>query len=143
MRLSPLLLQMSKETKTIKQSEFFPSVKPKEIYDAFLDSKKHSAMTGGKAIADSHVGGKFTAWDGYISGTNLELEDGKRIVQTWETTEWPEGAGPSQLEWTLVEKDGGTEVTMVHSQVPASQSESYRTGWLDYYWTPMKSYFQK
>jgi activator of HSP90 ATPase len=129
--------------KTIKQTEFFPSVKPRQIYDAFLDGKQHSAMTGAKATADSHVGGKFTAWDGYISGTNLELDPGKRILQEWQTSEWPEGAPPSHLEWTFVEKEGGTEVTMVHSKVPASQSESYKQGWIDYYWTPMKAYFAK
>jgi activator of HSP90 ATPase len=132
---------MPESTTTIKQTEFFPSVKPQQIYDAFLDGKKHSQMTGGKATADAHVGGKFTAWDGYISGTNLELDPGRKIVQTWETTGWPKGAEPSRLEWTFVEKDGGTEVTMVHSNVPAEQADSYRGGWVDYYWTPMKAYF--
>jgi activator of HSP90 ATPase len=132
---------MPDSTKTIKQSEFFPSVKPIEIYEAFLDGEKHTKMTGGKATADDRVGGKFTAWDGYISGTNVDLDKGKRILQEWQTAEWPEGAAPSLLEWTFVEKEGGTEVTMVHSRVPAAQAESYRQGWTDYYWTPMKQYF--
>jgi len=127
--------------KTIQQTEFFPGVSPEKIYDAFLDGRKHSLMTGGKATASAKVGGKFTAWDGYISGANLELEEGKRIVQTWTTTEWPEGAPPSRLEWTFCAKEGGAEVTMVHSGVPDSQAESYRTGWVDYYWSPMKEYF--
>ncbi len=112
-----------------------------QVYDAILDGKKHSKMTGSKATGDATVGGKFTAWDGYISGTNLELEPGKRILQDWQTSEWPEGAPPSQLEWTFAEKDGGTEVTMVHSKVPAAQADSYKQGWIDYYWTPMKEYF--
>ena len=128
-------------TKTITQSEFFPSVRPMRIYDALLDGKKHSKMTGAKATGDAAVGGKFTAWDGYISGTNLELEPGRRIVQEWQTSEWPAGAPPSHLEWTFAEKDGGTEVTMVHSNVPAAQADSYKQGWIDYYWTPMKEYF--
>ena len=134
---------MAAGMKTIKQSEFFPSVKALRIYEAFLDGKKHTAMTGAKATAGSKVGDTFTAWDGYISGKNLELERGKRILQEWQTTEWPENAPPSVLEWTFVEKDGGTEVTMVHSKVPTSQAESYRQGWIDYYWAPMKEYFAK
>jgi activator of HSP90 ATPase len=128
-------------TRTIKQSEFFPSAKPLAIYEAFLSGPKHSKMTGAKATADSHVGGTFTAWDGYISGKNLELDPGKRILQEWQTSDWPEGSPPSLLEWTFEEKDGGTEVTLVHSGVPAAQAESYRQGWIDYYWTPMKEYF--
>jgi activator of HSP90 ATPase len=134
---------MSAPTKTIRQSEFFPSVKRGQIYDALLDGRKHSDMTGAKATGEASVGAKFTAWDGYISGTNLELESGKRIVQEWQTSEWPESAAPSRLEWTFVEKDDGTEVTMVHSDVPALQAESYRQGWIDYYWTPMKAFFAK
>lgn len=134
---------MAAATKTIKQTGFFPSVQPERIYHAFLNGKEHTEMTGSKATAGPKVGDKFTAWDGYISGKNLELDPGKRILQEWQTTEWPEGAPPSHLEWTFAEKDGGTEVTMVHSKVPASQAESYRQGWIDYYWTPMKEYFAK
>ena len=132
---------MAAPTKTIHQSEFFPSTPAIRIYEALLDGRKHSKMTGAKATGDPHVGGKFTAWDGYISGANLELEPGVKIVQSWQTTEWPEGAEPSHLEWHFIEKDGGTEVKMIHSKVPASQAESYRQGWIDYYWTPMKEYF--
>ncbi len=131
------------KTRTITQSEFFTSVKPLEVYEALLDGKKHSKLTGGKATGSAVVGSKFTAWDGYISGTNLELEPGKRIFQTWQTTEWPEGAAPSNLEWLFKEVDGGTKVKMVHSKVPAEQADSYRQGWVDFYWTPMKAYFAK
>ena len=64
-------------------------------------------------------------------------------MQEWTTSEWPEDAPPSKIEWTFVQKDNGTEVTMVHSKVPESQVESYRQGWIDYYWGPLKKYFAK
>ncbi|MEQ1884892.1 MAG: SRPBCC domain-containing protein [Bryobacteraceae bacterium] len=134
---------MAAKTKTIKQGEFFPSVRAQEVYDALLDGKKHSKLIGSKCTGKPTVGSKFTAWDGYIAGKNIELEPSKRILQEWETTEWPEGAEPSLLEWTFTEKDGGTKVTLVHSKVPAEQTESYRQGWIDFYWTPMKAYFEK
>ncbi len=50
---------------------------PNEAYEASVDARKHSAFTGSKATCDAGVGGEFTAWDGYISGKNLELEKGK------------------------------------------------------------------
>ena len=130
----------AEKTKTIRQREFFPGVKPVQVYDALLNARKHATFTGAKATCDARVGGKFTSWDGYITGVNLELEPGRRIVQEWKTTEWPPASPPSRLEWTFAEKSGGTEVTMVHSQVPASQAESYRKGWIDYYWVPLKQY---
>jgi len=129
-------------TTTIKQTEFIPGVKPQEVYDALVDPRKHTAFTGAKATGQAKVGAKFTAWDGYITGRHLQLEPGKRLVQEWSTTEWPASVPPSRLEWTFQKKGDGTEVTMVHSEVPAEQAESYRQGWIDNYWDPLKQYFE-
>ncbi len=128
------------KTKTIRQKEFIP-VTPVEIYDAFLNEEKHTEFTGAKATCDRRVGGKFTAWDGYISGKNIRLENGRRIVQEWKTTEWPNGYGPSLIEFTFTPKAGGTEIRLTQKNVPAAQAESYKRGWADYYWTPLKKYF--
>jgi activator of HSP90 ATPase len=134
---------MKKPTKTIRQSVVIKEAEPLEVYDAFLKAKTHGAITGSKATCQPRVGGKFTAYDGYIWGKILELEEGHRIVQEWQTTEWPDDAPPSIAEFTFEEKNGGTELTMVHSEVPAEQAESYRQGWIDFYWDPLKTYFQK
>ena len=32
---------------------------------------------------------------------------------------------------------------MVHSEVPAEQEEELTQGWIDYYWEPLKNYFEK
>lgn len=130
------------KTKTIRQTEFLP-VKPVEIYDALLNEQKHTAFTGAKATCDRRVGGKFTAWDGYIVGKNVTLENGRRIVQEWKTSEWPEGYPPSLLEFTFKPKGEGTEIHMIQSNVPAIQAENYKKGWAEYYWTPLKKYFNK
>jgi activator of HSP90 ATPase len=133
---------MSKETKTIRQTELIPA-KPFDVYEAFMDEKKHTAFTGSKATSDPRVGGEFTAWDGYIFGKNLKLEKGKRIVQEWKTTEWPANYPISIVEFTFRETKNGTELTMVHQNVPAEQASSYRQGWIDFYWKPLKKYFKK
>lgn len=127
---------------TIRQKTLIPAA-PDEVYEALIDEKKHSEFTGSKATCDPRVGGKFTAWDGYISGKNLELEKGKRIVQEWMTTEWPEGHPFSRLELTFRKTEKGTEVRMVHSGVPSEQAADIRQGWIDFYWKPLKEYFKK
>jgi activator of HSP90 ATPase len=133
---------MKRKTTTITQKIVLPAL-PEEVYDALLDPKKHSEFTGSKATGKAIVGAKFTAWDGYISGRNLELEKGKRIAQEWVTTEWPEDYPPSKLEFTFKEVDGETELTMVHSDIPTDQEEELKQGWIDYYWKPLKNYFEK
>ena len=107
----------------------------------FCESSKHREFTGAAATGEAKEGAEYTAWDGYINGKHLELVRARKIVDEWRTSEWPEGFAPSRLEFRFADKDGGTEVTMVHSEVPESQAEAYRQGWVDYYWNPLKEYF--
>ena len=127
---------------TIEQTVFFQA-SPEEVYDALLDPKKHSEFTGSPATTSARKGASFTAWEGYITGRNLELVKGKKIVQEWKTTEWPDGYPVSRLELTLAAKKGGTELKMVHSNVPAEQVASYTSGWRSSYWDPLKDYLEK
>ena len=116
---------------------------PLEVYEAYVDPKKHAAFTGTAVEGTPRVGGKFTAGDGYITAKYIKLEPGKRIAHEWTTTEWPAGYPPSILELTLKPKGTGTELTMVHSKVPAEQAEYYAEGWMDFYWEPLKKHFAK
>jgi len=125
---------------TIKQTALIDA-SPLEVYEAYVDPKKHSAFTGQAATGTPRVGGRFTAGDGYIKGRYLELENGKRILHEWKTTEWPEGYPPSLLELTLKAKGKKTELTMVHSKVPEEQADYYAEGWKEFYWDPLKEYF--
>ena len=133
---------MKIKTTSITQKKLLPAL-PEAVYDALLDPKKHSKFTGSKATGNAKVGAKFTAWDGYISGRNIELEKGKRIVQEWITTDWPDQYPPSRLEFTFKEIEGKTEVTMVHSNIPTEQEQELKQGWIDFYWKPLKIYFEK
>jgi uncharacterized protein YndB with AHSA1/START domain len=115
---------------------------PQRVYAAWLDSEQHGSMTGGgPAEVDPVVGGRFSAWDGYISGQTLELEPPRRMLQAWRTTEFPDGSADSLLEVLIEPAPGGARLTLRHSKIPAGQSESYRKGWQDYYFKPMREYF--
>jgi uncharacterized protein YndB with AHSA1/START domain len=131
------------ELTTITQKVIIPKVSPKQVYEAYVNPKKHSEFTESKATGKPVVGGKFTAWDKYISGKFLELEEGKRVVQEWTSTDFPEGYPPSILEMTFCEVPKGTEITMVHSNVPKEIAEDASDGWVEFYWKPMKKYFKK
>lgn len=114
---------------------------PERVYRAWLSSQEHAAFTGGEAKIVPRTGGKFTAWDGYISGKTVELEPFKRIVQSWRTTEFPEGSPDSRLEILLEGLKAGTKVTLVQSEIPDGQGKQYKKGWHDFYFKPMKEYF--
>src|ERR1700679_2175144 len=91
---------------------------PEAVYAAWLDGVAHTQFTGSKATVVAEVGGQFTAWDGYIQGTNLELDPGRRIVQSWRTTEFSEADPDSRLEVILESEGSGTRLTLRHSEVP-------------------------
>jgi len=131
---------MSTTTETIHVSAVLPA-KPKAVYDAWIDGGKHAAMTGAAATSDPRVLGRFTAWDGYIEGSHLELASPKRIVQSWRSSEFPANASDSRLI-VLLEREGeGTRITVVHTDIPAGQGAQYESGWKTHYFKPMNRYF--
>jgi uncharacterized protein YndB with AHSA1/START domain len=113
----------------------------KRVYDAWLDSKEHGAFTGAKARVQAKVGGRFTAHDGYISGKTLELKPSRSIVQSWRTSEFPPDAPDSRLELRFEDAPNGTRLTLLHSGLPPGQADSYKSGWREYYFAPMREYF--
>ena len=121
--------------------EIFPA-SPREMYDAWLSSA-HGKMVGSTATVDPRVGGAFTAWDGYIRGTTLELEPYRRIVQAWRTTEFSAASPDSRLELLLEQVEGGTRLTIRHTEIPEGKSASLEQGWIDHYYRPMKEYFAR
>jgi uncharacterized protein YndB with AHSA1/START domain len=118
-------------------------VSPEAVYDAWLDSAGHTKMTGAEAEASDKVGAAFTAWDGYISGKNLELDRPQRIVQSWRTSEFSDADPDSTITVTLAPAKGGTALTLEHSGVPdGEEHQGYEDGgWADNYFKQMKAYF--
>ena len=116
---------------------------PQEIYEAWLDSVTHSEMTGGEASMSDEIGAEVSAHDGYITGRNLELVPGERIVQSWRTTEFGDAHEDSVITVMLEDTDEGALLTLVHSNVPDEQTSYERGGWQDYYFEPMKAYFSE
>jgi activator of HSP90 ATPase len=106
---------------------------PEAIYDAWLDSAVHSAMPGGAAVVGKNVGEPCSAWDGYISGSTQDLTAGKRIVQTWRTTEFDDADPDSRIVVELEPIKSGTRLTLSHTGAPDGQTTYEKSGWRDYY----------
>lgn len=116
--------------------------KPVEVYAALVDPRKHSEFTGSKAVGTDKLG-KFSTWGGYSFGKNIKLANGKRIEQEWQTADWPDGAKPSKTVFVFEAKGAGTLLKFTQTDVPLEQLENYKQGWIDYYWEPLKKYFNK
>src|SRR5512137_2855362 len=78
------------KTKTLHQSVVIET-DPHDVYEALMDSRKHTEFTGAKAKIGRHVGDSFSVCDGWVSGSNVELIPDNNIVQQWRSSDWPEG----------------------------------------------------
>ena len=125
----------------IQQTETFKA-NPHEIYEALMDSAKHSALTGSPANISREIGGDYSAYDGYITGKNLKLIPDREIVQSWRAVDWPEGKF-STVTFILLPIPDGTRLNFTHVDVPDGTEEEFTQGWIDNYWEPMKAFFEK
>lgn len=105
---------------------------PDAVYKALTDSTEHGAFTGEPA----NIGGdgeKWSAYGGKISGRNIELVPGKRVVQTWRPGNWAEGVH-SLVRFELTAEGEGTKLVLDHSGVPAEGGAHIDGGWHRMYW---------
>src|SRR5262245_13115557 len=124
-------------------SDLIP-VSLQDIYDVWLSSSGHEKITGGqKAQISAQDGAAFTVWNGYITGRNLKLEPGRRIVQSWRTTKFADTDPDSQIEMLLQPAAGGTTITVRHTNVPDGHTSYRDGGWQRSYFEPMKQYFER
>ena|ERR1039457_693644 len=126
-------------TKTIHQSARF-AASPATLFEMYLDSKKHSAATGGKATLSRKVGGAFTAWNKMLRGRNLMIVPNRLIVQSWRSVNFESGDADSILILEFSKAPGGGQVDLVHVNVPQQDHKGVTRGWPNYYWKPWKRY---
>ena len=117
-------------------------ISPEKAYQDWLDSAAPSSLSGSPAEIDPVIGGKFFAWEGYIYGKTLDLSPGKRIRQTWRTTEFPTESPDSILEVLFEPSGNGTRLTLIHTAIPEGQADEYEKGWREFYFDPMKAYYE-
>ena len=85
-------------------------------------------MTGGKAKASKKVGAAFSAWDGYIVGKNIELVPGKRIVQSWRTSEFAADDPDSTITLTSTPIEARSARSTLTHRERARWSDQLREG---------------
>ncbi|KAM3339392.1 activator of 90 kDa heat shock protein ATPase isoform X1 [Capsicum galapagoense] len=123
--------------KTITMTEKF-SCRAKDLFEILMDENRWKGFTQSNARISKEVGGEFTIFDGSVTGTNVELQGGKLIVQKWRFGSWPDGL-QSMVRIVFEEPQSGvTVVKLTHTDVPeedrygnATVVENTERGWRD------------
>ena len=119
------------------------SAPPARLFEMYMDSKKHSAATGGLAKLSRRVGGAFTAWGGQLRGKNLLIISNRMIVQSWRSVNFKKTDPDSILVLTFSKTARGGRVDLVHAGVPKQDHAGVKQGWPKYYWKPWRTYLTK
>lgn len=98
-------------------------------------------MTGMEAKLSAVVGGTSTMFDGLIAAMNVEMIEGKRLVQAWRPGNWDEGVY-SIARFDFAPDAGGTAITLTHTGYPDDAEKHLQAGWIERYWTPLKTHFR-
>lgn len=105
------------------------STSTKELFGLFTDPQRLSMLTCSKVVIEPKVGGKIEMFNGAVSGEVKEIEDGKKIVQSWRFNSW----APEQLStvtMTFNEKSSSAvEFVLEHKNVPNADLERAKAGW--------------
>jgi activator of HSP90 ATPase len=113
--------------------------KPQEVYNALINEDLIEQWSGTEATMDIKPNGLFSLWGGSIHGINLEVSPTK-IVQHWKEEVWDDY---SKCTFTITEKDGLTELHLLHEDIPESSVKDIDGGWDDYYLGPLKELLEE
>ncbi|KNA18076.1 hypothetical protein SOVF_074170 [Spinacia oleracea] len=133
--------------KTIKLSERF-RCRAGDLYEIMMDDNRWKGFTQSNAKISREVGGDFSIFDGSVTGTNVELQEGKLILQKWRFGNWPDGVF-STVKLIFEEPESGvTVVKLVQTDVPEEDRygngtvvENTERGWRDLIFQRIRAIF--
>lgn len=133
----------SVNTTTVTDTEEFRAP-ASELYQTFTDPQRITAFTRAapKVFEGAKKGGKYELFGGNVSGEYLELDEPKKIVQSWRLDQWPKGHF-SRLEIAFDQNDvdNVTVMRVTWSGVPVGQEDVTKRNWREYYVRSIKQTF--
>ena len=97
-------------------------------------------LIGSKAKVSTEAGASFSAFGGDLRGKTLHAKKNAVFVQTWRGGNWSKSDPDSILILIFREIETGTELELVHANVPDHDAEDVKNGWKEYYWKPWRAY---
>jgi activator of HSP90 ATPase len=146
----PLGEEISRSAEAIHMQVNFNATTAR-VYDALTDAKQFNKVVQLSAAMKSmglnnkpvemsrEPGGAFSAFGGYVSGRQLELVAGQRIVQAWRAGSWDSGQY-SIARFELSAEGSRTKLVFDHTGFPQGQADHLLAGWKGNYWEPLEKF---
>lgn len=133
---------------SIHQEATIPAA-PAQVYGVLADAEALSGLSGMSGRAGSSEGDEFAAFDGHVTGRQIELVPGRRVVQAWRFPDWDPGTY-SIVRFSLEPDSGGTRLVIDQHGEPvtpdalgchATVHEHIDANWATFYLTPLARHF--
>jgi len=111
-----------------------------EVFNALTNPLALELWTGYPAVMDPTPGTEFSLWEGDISGKNLEIVPGEKIVQEWFFDD-PEHDSIVTIE--LEDEKNTTRIKLSHINIPDDAFSNIESGWKEYFFGALKKYLEK
>lgn len=118
------------------------SASPLELFNIYLDSKKHSAEIDDKVTISRKIGSRFSAFGGMLRGRTLMIVPDRLIVQSWRASSWKKNDPDSVLILQFGRVKRGGRITLSQVNVPQHAYQNIKEGWPKHYWKPWTTYLK-
>ncbi|MCA9735161.1 MAG: SRPBCC domain-containing protein [Deferribacteres bacterium] len=108
------------------------------VFRALTDPILIEQWSESRAIMDSKIGTRFSLFNGYIIGQNLEIGLNKKIVQNWRARNWKDD---SLVSMNLIKETGGTKIELRQEGIPDQEYVSIQQGWNKFYLGKLQRFF--
>lgn len=112
--------------------------KPEEVYNALVKPFAIELWTGDKAEMEEKAGTIFSIFGGDISGMNLDFIPNEKIIQEWF---FGESEKESIVTIHLHSSGNGTNVELLHTNIPDEAFDDIKYGWDNYYFGGLRDFF--
>lgn len=124
--------------KTLKQNHFI-NASPEEVFTAITNPLTIELWSGYPADMQLEAGTEFSIFEGDICGRNISFVENKQLVQEWY---FGDNEDQSVVTINLIPSSNGTQVELIHTNIPDEDYENMEEGWRTYYWGAIKKYFK-
>lgn len=124
----------------IEQTVQFKDTTAAELFDIFVNPKKHSQLhDGAETKITRKEGDKFSLINGNLIGKNLVIVPDRMIVQSWRGNVWNEDDLDSILTLVFSNTKTGAQIYLTHSCTP----KQFKERWKQVYWEPIKVFLSR
>ena len=125
--------------KDFKQYFIIPAT-PEEVYMSLTNPFTIELWSGYPAKMNDKPNTEFSLWEGDITGKNIEFELNKKIVQEWY---FGDQTQQSLVTIKLFENKKGTQIELIHTNIPDEDYNNIIEGWKEYYFGAIKTFFEE